>query len=233
MKLEKATLRQLSEDTNVPYRALSKPYDSDFATIFSFKPRKFKKSSYIRRLSMVSTDRVRSPTRPRAFSAECALGDAQLHLLETETSNRLSTTSSLLEQQRPMLRTSSSFTSLTDQLLPLDPLPPPPRLEERPSRLKFELPVTPARSRSPSKPTLTAKMAKGGHTGKGRRPRWSIGSSDISDDDEADNNVLGIGDKIKLLNRPLPTLGTIKYIGPVEFAEGPYIGVELESRCKS
>ncbi|CAO3701141.1 hypothetical protein G6F70_007334 [Rhizopus microsporus] len=230
MKLEKATLRQLSEDTNVPYRALSKPYDSDFATIFSFKPRKFKKSSYIRRLSMVSTDRVRSPTRPRAFSAECALGDAQLHLLETETSNRLSTTSSLLEQQRPMLRTSSSFTSLTDQLLPLDPLPPPPRLEERPSRLKFELPVTPARSRSPSKPTLTAKMAKGGHTGKGRRPRWSIGSSDISDDDEADNNVLGIGDKIKLLNRPLPTLGTIKYIGPVEFAEGPYIGVELESR---
>jgi hypothetical protein len=76
-------------------------------------------------------------------------------------------------------------------------------------------------------------MAKGGHAGKGRRSRWSIGSSDISDDDEADNNALGIGDKIKLLNRPLPTLGTIKYIGPVEFAEGPYIGVELESRCKS
>ncbi|KAG1471690.1 hypothetical protein G6F56_001976 [Rhizopus delemar] len=210
MKLEKATLRQLSEDTGVPYRALSKPYETEF-NLFSFKPRKYKKT---RRFSVDPImDVVRPKSRPRALSAESPFVAETLR----EADKRLSVTSSLLEQ-RPLLRTSASFTSLTDQLLPVDPL------EEKP-RLKFELPVPP--SRAPIKTgSSNAYLTKKIKRGKLRRPRWSM-SSDVSDE-EGDTPLMG--DKVELLRRPLPTLGTIKFIGNVQFAQGLHIGVELESR---
>lgn len=193
--------------------------------------------------------------------------------IQTATQNN-TIANTLSEFTRPLLRTSSSFTSLTDQLLPVDvvlqthvsPTSPsssqtvPASLAARPSRLKFELPTTPSRSKSPSAPPASSSSIPSLYTqtntnstntsvgflspqvsqkhnrnrrgSKTRRSRWSIGSnSDVSDDEESPMPP-AVGDKIELLRRPLPTMGTIKYIGPVQFAEGPYIGVELESRCK-
>ncbi|CEP18473.1 hypothetical protein [Parasitella parasitica] len=342
--LEKSTLRHLAEDINVPYRSLTKPFDTDFSNIFSFKPRKSKKhyqnaqndrnatltEVYTRRLSL-SNLMTRSSTtgqsgvtsrriqRPRALSTEPVLisdltryntdhpsSDNQqlITMLAHETQERgrrleeqnnaiepLTTTMSLEEYQmqtatqnntivntitefaRPLLRTSSSFTSLTDQLLPVDvisqahvsPSLSPESLSKtvpangsRPSRLKFELPTTPSRSRSPSAtlaststsmPPLhthnsTSNMttsagflssqvnpkSRSRRASKTRKSRWSIGSSGDTSDDGEPSVPPAVGDKIELLRRPLPTMGTIRYIGPVQFAEGLYVGVELESR---
>ncbi|KAL7319792.1 hypothetical protein PS15m_002885 [Mucor circinelloides] len=345
--LEKSTMRQLAEDINVPYRSLTKPFDTDFSNIFSFKPRKSKKhyqnaqddrnatltEVYTRRLSLghlmtrssttQANESSRRIQRPRALSTESVLvsslrryhtdqtipppssanNQPLINMLAYETQERgrqleeqdnntepLTTTTSveqdeiqtatqnntiantLSEFTRPLLRTSSSFTSLTDQLLPVDvvlqthvsPTSPsssqtvPASLTARPSRLKFELPTTPSRSKSPSAPPASSSSIPSLYTqtntnstntsagflspqvsqkhnrnrrgSKTRRSRWSIGSnSDVSDDEESPMPP-AVGDKIELLRRPLPTMGTIKYIGPVQFAEGPYIGVELESR---
>lgn len=344
--LDKATMRQLAEDINVPYRQLTKPFDTDFSNIFSFKPRKSKKyhqnaqddknatltEVYTRRLSLghlmtrssttQASESSRRVQRPRALSTESVLvsslrryhtdqtippSDNQplINMLAYETLERgrqleeednrsepLTTTMSVEEHEiqtatqnntiantlseftRPLLRTSSSFTSLTDQLLPVDAVlqthvasssqTVPASLTTRPSRLKFELPTTPSRSKSPSAPSLPSsslytqpnsnnsnsssstnisaagflsppvnqKHNRNRRGSKTRRSRWSIGSnSDVSDDEES-TLPPAVGDKIELLRRPLPTMGTIKYIGPVQFAEGPYIGVELESRRK-
>ena len=286
--LDKSTLRQLSEDINIPYRSLTRPFDTDFSTIFSFKPKKSKKmdkntlltEGYTRRLSLGGFIRSNSHndvalirSRPRALSTESAFlassteryhdlepatvpvleNPPLIHLLSHETEQRTrtmqqgqstyNTLHSVVEYRRPLLRTSSSFNSLTDQLLPVETMVVvrPPSISEsastgteRPTRLKFELPTTPARSKSPLPPTyLSPQNTKNRHRrgSKSRRSRWSRGSnnSDISDDEEL---VPAVGSKVELLRRPLPTMGTIKYIGPVQFAQGQYIGVELESRCK-
>ncbi|KAI9357481.1 hypothetical protein BD770DRAFT_435582 [Pilaira anomala] len=168
-----------------------------------------------------------------------------------------------LETNRPLLRTSSSFTSLTDQLLPIEGMEEKmvvPTPQARTTRLKFELPTAPARrSTSPNRnlPSsesfntfLTAGTGQGrsrrGSKSRMRKTRWSMGS-DVSDEEESSSgggsgggsgssggsghsSLPALGNKIELLRRPLPTMGTIKYIGPVQFAEGTYIGVELESR---
>ncbi|KAI8076690.1 uncharacterized protein B0P05DRAFT_545469 [Gilbertella persicaria] len=313
--LDKATMRQLAEDINIPYRSLTKPFDTDFSNIFSFKPRKSKKqqpmdknasltAAYTRRLSLgnlitrgdshpsrsrpraLSTESVLVPTRPYPSSETTRTNKNQplLNLLSYETQERsrrlveanhespmlsLSRSisvdnnlgqqmeqhlacASLSEAKRPMLRTSSSFTSLTDQLLPVDTAMDPPlpqktktdTQETRPTRLKFELPATPARSKSPSAPQLNVqyntttyllpqpanRYQKQRKNNKLRKSRWSIGTnSDVSDEEEPPIIPI-LGDKVELLRRPLPTMGTIRYIGPVQFAEGQYIGVELESR---
>lgn len=340
--LQKSTMRQLSEDINVPYRSLTKPLDADFTNIFSFNPRKFKKyyqnlqddknatltEVYTRRLSLGNLmtrssatqtgDSSRRAQRPRALSTESVLvsnliryntdqtasppsteNQPLINMLAYETLERgrileeqdsstepLTTTMSREEHQiqtatqnntiantlseftRPLLRTSSSFTSLTDQLLPVDAVIQThvspkstsspssssqsiPALVSRPSRLKFELPATPSRSKSPSAPPSlythinnsnintstgflspqTNQKNRNRRGSKTRRSRWSIGSNSDASDDEESPVFPAIGDKIELLRRPLPTMGTIKYIGPVQFAEGQYIGVELESRC--
>ncbi|KAI8065599.1 hypothetical protein BC940DRAFT_275883 [Gongronella butleri] len=39
-----------------------------------------------------------------------------------------------------------------------------------------------------------------------------------------------VGARVELRRRPLPTHATIKYVGPVDFANGTWIGVELDSR---
>lgn len=329
--LDKSTLRQLSDDINIPHRNLTKPYETDFSNIFSFKPRKSKKlntvvddknasltEAYTRRLSLgnlitrssasnhqnqESARNTRS--RPRALSTESVMVPTSRRYTERATTTPSSTTASIpttnvlqnpplihllsreveentkrleqaesscnssattlqsnasigatsiVEYRRPLLRTSSSFTSLTDQLLPIESvLLTPPAItaskststdnNDRPSRLKFELPTTPARSKSPSAPPPMTHLSPQGSNknrhrrgSKTRRSRWSIGgnsnnNSDVSDDEEP-TALPVLGDKIELLRRPLPTMGTIRYIGPVQFAQGPYIGIELESRCK-
>ncbi|KAI8355714.1 hypothetical protein BD560DRAFT_484414 [Blakeslea trispora] len=318
--LEKTTLRQLADDINISYRSLAKPFDTDFANLFSLKPRKLKKQQqstdknasltalYTRRLSLTHLitrgDSARTiPSRPRALSTESAFAFSRprsqtapseitvsrtndnqplLNLLSYEAEERAKQLSesndqssvlplsrfmpssrsrgdfsehasvNITEIRRPMLRTSSSFTSLTDQLLPVDtitdsPLQSSDSNKDRPTRLKFELPTAPSRSKSPSAPSVLhhssfqtnqfmsqttgrnkQRRAVGNH--KLRRPRWSIGTNSDSSDEEEVPILPVLGDKIELLRRPLPTMGIIRYIGPVQFAEGQYIGIELESR---
>lgn len=122
----------------------------------------------------------------------------------------------------------------------------------RPTRLRFALPDTPSRVK-PNSHRLSAIQGSQQHSGslnhaqkaaarKGRRAkspgksRWSLGysTSDSSDDESGGKykHIPLVGQKVELLRRPLPTQGTIKYIGEVEFAKGTWVGVELESRRK-
>ncbi|ORX61682.1 hypothetical protein DM01DRAFT_1316518 [Hesseltinella vesiculosa] len=43
-------------------------------------------------------------------------------------------------------------------------------------------------------------------------------------------NLLVVGKRVKLVRRPVLTIGTVKYLGPVDFAEGQWVGVELDRR---
>lgn len=122
----------------------------------------------------------------------------------------------------------------------------------RPTRLRFALPDTPSRVK-PNSHRLSAIQGSQQHSGnmnhaqkaaarKGRRAkspgksRWSLGysTSDSSDDESGGKykHIPLVGQKVELLRRPLPTQGTIKYIGEVDFAKGTWVGVELESRRK-
>lgn len=136
--------------------------------------------------------------------------------------------------------------SLTDALLPIE-LPKELKQEKekdtpRPTRLRFALPDTPSRVSKNARLTVSngLNMAQASSARKKKRAkspgksRWSIGynTSDSSDDEGQKKNPAAVGQKIELLRRPLPTQGTIKYIGDVEFAKGVWVGVELESRCK-
>lgn len=115
----------------------------------------------------------------------------------------------------------------------------------RPTRLKFELPETPSRSRSPAAGAYSAysrprqrwslpdeKMLhqRGKKKKKSRKSRWSkIMGSD--DDNEETPRPFQIGDKVQLLHRPLPIHGFIRYMGPVNFDTGDdWLGIELDSR---
>jgi hypothetical protein len=126
----------------------------------------------------------------------------------------------------------------------------------RPTRLRFALPDTPSRTKAPGQHRLSAiqgsansmnnstlNMAqkaaarKRGNKKRAKSPgrsRWSLGynTSDSSDDESSGKvkHVPLVGQKVELLRRPLPTQGTIKYIGEVEFAKGTWVGVELETR---
>jgi hypothetical protein len=135
-------------------------------------------------------------------------------------------------------------------------VPPPP---SRTSTIKFELPVTPPRSKSPDtkrqhrwslpdESLLRSETApeKPKKKKSNRLSRWSriilIGqesdascSDDSASDEQVESSaVMAVGIKVKLIKRPLPTMGTIKYIGPVTMygVTGEWIGVELESRGK-
>lgn len=134
----------------------------------------------------------------------------------------------------------------------------------RPTRLKFELPVTPSRSRSPNNQSIAYPRArpyrslseegsisvhrnqqadaagKSGRRRKRRHHRWSrlIGSD--TDEDSSSEQAekarakrhLEIGTFVSLIKRPLPTMGYVRYIGPVGDEPGEWIGVELEHRGK-
>ncbi|ORZ09872.1 CAP Gly-rich domain-containing protein [Absidia repens] len=127
----------------------------------------------------------------------------------------------------------------------------------RPTRLTFELPVTPSRSRSPSNQPKAYPRARPyrslseegsrnrttdtGKAGRRRRRhrRWSrlMGGSDTDEDSPSEQaekarakRHLEIGTYVILIKRPLPTMGYVKYIGPIEGEPGEWIGVELEHR---
>ncbi|CAO3631660.1 unnamed protein product [Mucor fragilis] len=147
---------------------------------------------------------------------------------------------------------------------------------KRPTRLKFDIPVTPPRSRSPDpkifhatrqrrwslpedttqqqQPTDVVTKKKGASN---RLSRWSrlikqqqqeeaknnqliylnnsSGSGSEDDCSTSDNSSdvqldIVIGSKVKLFKRPLPIIGTVKYIGKVHFDTGEWLGIELDSR---
>lgn len=159
-------------------------------------------------------------------------------------------------------RRKGSTGSLTDALLPIDTVSKDTATDTattdnknetapRPTRLRFALPDTPSRVK-PSQQRLSAiqgsnqngslnhaQKAAARKSRKNKSPgksRWSLGysTSDSSDDESGGKykHIPLVGQKVELLRRPLPTQGTIKYIGEVDFAKGTWVGVELESRRK-
>ncbi|KAI8067886.1 CAP Gly-rich domain-containing protein [Gongronella butleri] len=124
----------------------------------------------------------------------------------------------------------------------------------RPSRLTFELPVTPPRARSPSAPAYPRPGPRRSRSSeleerrkhryqspnrkenqrhrRHHRHRWSLrysSSDDESDADDAAEN-LQLGSRVNLYKRPLPTLGYVRYIGLIDNEPGEWIGVELDHR---
>ncbi|KAI9311128.1 hypothetical protein BX666DRAFT_1868623 [Dichotomocladium elegans] len=249
-KVDKDTMRRMSEDTGVPYRSLSKnSIDSDFATMFSFKSRSNKYRKFFS--DDVADNISKFSEKPSSLQTSIGLSSTanKLHHQKKELVKHSDTLSNPI-QSFPLP------SSLADALLPLDFMPLISAQQQkkkdgsdtpisRPSRLKFELPTTPLRAKSPvQKPFLAPIAAPNEHAHgssgrlrqRGRSPRrskWGLGgsNSDVSDDEELITMVTPvIGAKVELLRRPLPTLGTIKFVGNVNFARGTWVGVELESR---
>jgi len=138
-----------------------------------------------------------------------------------------------------------SFSSLTDVLLPIESTSSDAGGDDaatapRQSRLKFALPETPARTRSPNRsrsstrshsPNRQPAALRYSKPRKSSRTRWSLsGGSDTSDDDESTYLPITIGARVELLRRPLPTQGYVRYLGKLAGQEGTWVGVELDSR---
>ncbi|ORZ24082.1 hypothetical protein BCR42DRAFT_402214 [Absidia repens] len=108
----------------------------------------------------------------------------------------------------------------------------------RPTRLKFELPVTPSRSRSPSNQPITYPRARPDLILKKVTCRSIVENHPMLLLDVAAENKLKenggtddeLGAYVTLIKRPLPTMGYVRYIGPVEGEPGDWVGVELEHR---
>ncbi|CAO3593137.1 unnamed protein product [Absidia cylindrospora] len=168
------------------------------------------------------------PTMTRRGSSSASLTDVLLPV-DISVSNvpPLTTTSSPHHRNKTVRRNSANTTSTTT----MSTSPPLTGKSPRKSRLTFELPETPIRTK------LSIKSSTGGRTSSSKHKyRWgglktgSKESGSDSGDDDDDHSVVAVGAKVELLRRPLPTLGRIKYIGHVEFSKGTWVGVELESR---
>ncbi|CAO3684469.1 unnamed protein product [Rhizopus stolonifer] len=211
--IDRDILKELSEDINVPLKNLTKPVDNDFTNIFSFKPKKTKQELpvSVKRLSIqeVEVNRPRE-TRPRSLSA-------------TQSILKKSQENDMPFQKKRQ----GSQSSLTEALLLSEDaqISSPPRQ----SRLRFSLPDTPSR---PHRPTMQQQQQKAKAKAPKNKIKWSLGypTSEGSDEEGPSVIVPEIGQKVELLRRPLPTLGTIKYIGKVDFSNGTLVGIELESR---
>jgi hypothetical protein len=120
-------------------------------------------------------------------------------------------------------------------------------LAPRPTKIKFELPVTPPRSRSPANPRLQYPRARPirslpeeGLTAnvlrhplplnnKPRRAGWRQLFSDREDEESKIIPLpITLDSRVKLKLRPLPTFGYVRFISGVDFGKGEYIGVELD-----
>ncbi|KAH8551710.1 hypothetical protein BGW37DRAFT_424950 [Umbelopsis sp. PMI_123] len=240
--LDKEVLRTMAEDIGVPYRTLSKPMDSDFMNLFSFKPYSKSSKNVQRSLSSDASAQVQTYKSQPLTIPTIRQPQAMLDLLSQETESR---------QKRQAARygppsSHGSFSSLTDVLLPIeststessnDDTPAAPRQ----SRLKFALPETPVRARSPNRsrsatrshsPNRQPAALRYSRPRKSRSNRWSLsgGGSDTSDDDESTYLPITIGARAELLRRPLPTQGYVRYLGKLVGQDGTWVGVELDSR---
>lgn len=117
----------------------------------------------------------------------------------------------------------------------------------RPTKIKFELPVTPPRSRSPANPRLQYPRARPirslpeeGLTANASRhplpinnkPKRSSWRQLFGDRDEDDSRLVSLpitlDSRVRLKLRPLPTFGVVRFIGGVDFGKEEYIGIELD-----
>ncbi|KAG0740459.1 hypothetical protein G6F57_001655 [Rhizopus arrhizus] len=222
--VEKEILKELSEDINIPYRQLTKPLENDFSTIFSFKPKKPQATAKaeppsLKRLSIQEVEENK-PRESRARSLSSTT-TTTISILKKHTESDVPEDNTPFQKARRQ-----EETSLTEALLPIDVKQDNIAKPPRQSRLRFALPDTPSR---PHRPTMQQQQKKRAKSPKSRS-RWSLNMSDSSDEEGPASIVPEIGQKVELLRRPLPTLGTIKYIGSVEFSKGTWVGVELESR---
>ncbi|ORZ01113.1 hypothetical protein BCR43DRAFT_486405 [Syncephalastrum racemosum] len=247
--IEKDILRLLAEDIDVPYRALTKSFETDLASLFGLRAaraalRPKKQSSDDLRMRRSASMRTCTQSTPPSYfdypskaprmSADYALeGRHESEHAPPHQMHRFSSTSSIL---------------LADALLPMDNVvigsggqpTPPSTTEPRRSRLRFQLPETPQRYH-----TISVPPTRSNSKNRSRSPlhkyrlRLSTSSSGSSSEDNASDEetptrvVPMLGTKVELLRRPLPMQGVIKYIGPVEFAKGTYVGIELEKRLGS
>jgi hypothetical protein len=114
----------------------------------------------------------------------------------------------------------------------------------RPTSIRFDLPQKPPRSRSPTaivypkarpvrsfnEEDMTVNRSRRPISTKNARPRrsgWRL-FGDKEEPVQQRSLPIHVGSRVRLKMRPLPTFGYVKYIGPVEFATGEYIGIELD-----
>ncbi|KAI8980900.1 hypothetical protein BDB01DRAFT_836564 [Pilobolus umbonatus] len=110
-------------------------------------------------------------------------------------------------------------------------------VKSRPSRIKFKLPLTPPRSKSPegrlhpihrrnsipdNSPTSLLSLRK--------TILWKWNQFALPGREDLNENALVVGIKVKLVNRPLPLMGTVKFIGNIHTEKGEWIGIELDDR---
>jgi hypothetical protein len=120
--------------------------------------------------------------------------------------------------------------------------------QQHPKRLKFALPETPLREPTPpeeiSAPHTMGKrwslpedairqdMKKKSKTGATSATKWTRYLLHTKPDPQRPPAELHYGCKVKLIRSPLKTTAYVRYIGPVHFAPGEWIGVELERAGK-
>jgi len=182
-------------------------------------------------------------TKPLVIAKNGREPQAMLDLLSLETESRQRRQARQAHHAPPS--SEGSFSSLTDVLLPIESTSTESggvdtNATPRESRLKFALPETPARTRSPNRsrsatrshsPNRQPAALRYSKPRKSRGNRWGLSAgSDTSDEDENTYLSITIGARVELLRRPLPTQGYVRYLGKLAGQEGTWVGVELDSR---
>ncbi|KAG1048805.1 hypothetical protein G6F43_008828 [Rhizopus delemar] len=103
----------------------------------------------------------------------------------------------------------------------------------RPTTIKFELPVTPPRSRSPNRLTYPRARPYRSLPEEGlimaaekKRSSWR----NLFKEEEQEEAYVTMDSYVRLKLRPLPTFGYVRYMGGVHFGKGEWVGVELDHR---
>ncbi|KAJ2957857.1 hypothetical protein NQZ79_g6473 [Umbelopsis isabellina] len=96
----------------------------------------------------------------------------------------------------------------------------------RSARLKFEIPKTPSRQSAPMVPDREREQ-------QSPKRRWSspaLRNKRQASILEEGPPPIQVGSRVKLLGRPLQTLGTVQYMGDMHLSPGEWIGVLLDER---
>lgn len=96
----------------------------------------------------------------------------------------------------------------------------------RSARLKFEIPKTPSRQSAPMVPDREREQ-------QSPKRRWSspaLRNKRQASIIEEGPPPIEVGSRVKVLGRPLQTLGTVRYMGNMHLSPGEWIGVLLDER---